>query len=291
MRRSMRRRIVRVGLAGLAGTMLGTSPAGADDTSGEVTAVIGEVVTGSGRVLGNRSQVADDERIALGKDGAASILFDKDSLVELCEETKIAFDKDPQTGARRIRVDAGAIRIVVEPRDALERIEIHTPAAIATILGTIVHVSVDPATGETTITGEENQVRVKSSDPSVAGATTVSAMEQVVMRPGGTPPQSPRQLAPEEVEQLAGCQVDFHGTASNVASYERRLHSAERIATSEPSLEIWSAQRALPAALADPAGPLTNPDDVCSAVDCPGVEMNDEPREIDTQGTFITDGY
>jgi len=174
---------------------------------------------------------------------------------------------------------------VVEPRAVPEHIEIHTPAAIATILGTIVHVSVDPTTGETTITGEENKVRVRSSDPAVPGAMTVSALEQIVMLPGGPLPSSPRRLDPVEIERLAGCQVDFHGTASNVASQGRKLQSAERIATNDGDLEIWRMPPKPPASLGDAA----NPDGLCSAVDCPGGEMNDDSRD-DPQDVRITDG-
>jgi hypothetical protein len=45
------------------------------------------------------------------------------------------------------------VRVSAEKRLGDERIEIHTPAVIATILGTVVFVSVD-ALGVTTITSE-----------------------------------------------------------------------------------------------------------------------------------------
>ena len=63
MRRSMRQRIAGFGMAGLVGAMLLPAAAPADDLGGQVTSVIGEVVTGSGRVLENRSQqIESDQR-------------------------------------------------------------------------------------------------------------------------------------------------------------------------------------------------------------------------------------
>jgi len=260
MRGSMQLRITRIGAAVLAGAMAAAFPAFADDMGGQVTAVIGEVVTGNGRALENHTQVADDERIALGKDGAASILFDRDSLVELCRETEVVLAKDPRTGARRIRVDSGALRVVVEPRAVPEPIEIHTPTAIATIRDTIVHVAVDPASGDTTITGEENQVRVRSSDPAVPGSVTVSALEQIVVRSGGPLPARARRLESAEVERLAGCQVDFHAAASDLASQDRRLHAAERIATTDGDLDGWRMPPESPAAPSTPPRSPAAPD-------------------------------
>ena len=311
MRIARSRRILRIGLAGSVGACLVASTSPADDMGGQVTAIVGEVVTGSGRPLEHRSVVADDERIALGKDGACSILLDEDALMELCEETAVSLEKDPQTGQRRIYVDAGAIRVIVEPRAVPERIEILTPAAIATILGTIVHVAVDPASGETTITSEENRVRVVSRDPNVPGATTVAALEQIVMRPGAPPPAEPRRLRPEDVAQLGGCVVDFHGAASDAASRGLARRAADRIATTEaepviirgrnsPSgwnpAPVWSSApewNPAPTKNSAPASPGTDPeqpDERCTAVDCGGVDADDGSTH-DAPSTRTTDGF
>jgi ferric-dicitrate binding protein FerR (iron transport regulator) len=128
-----------------------------------------------------------------------------------------------------VRIHAGEIRIIVEPRGARERIEVHTPAAIATILGTIVHFAVDPMTGETTISSAESQVRVRSSHPDVSGSTIVSPLEQIRMKPGQAPPERPKTLEPEEFAELGGCLVDFHALAGKLASDGFQLRTADRL--------------------------------------------------------------
>jgi hypothetical protein len=122
----------------------------------------------------------------------------------------------------------------------------------------------------------------------VPGTTVVSASEQIVLRPGGPLPPHPRRLGREEIAKLAGCQVDFHGTASNVASHERKLQSAERIATSEPDLEIWTVPGRSPASIGDA---VEVPAEPCSAADCPGAGWNAAPRSLGEQNPRVTDGF
>jgi hypothetical protein len=221
--------------------LLGAVAALADEPSAQVTVVVGDAVAGSGRPLANNSGIGDGEAIQMGKEGGCSLLVDDDALLELCEETSVVLERDEQTNRRRVRVDAGEIRIVVEPRLLEERLEVHTPAAIATILGTIVHVAVDPATGETTISSAESKVRVESSDPSVKGSTTVSALEQITVKPGEAPPSQPRRLAREEIAALGGCLLNFHAVAQELARDELHLHAVERIATVDGAETPWNA--------------------------------------------------
>jgi len=287
-------------LASAAGVWCVVPIAAADDMGGRVTALVGDVATRSGRPLAHRSAIADDERIALGEDGACSILLDEDALVEMCERTDVSLRKDSQTGRRRIYLDAGAIRLIVDPRSAAERIEVYTPAAIATILGTIVHFTVDPATGETTITGEESQVRVVSRDPSVPGATTVRAFEQVVMRPGAPPPAQPRRLGPQDIAKLGGCVVDFHQAASDSASQSVALRPAERIATTEAEQPIvapgwnpapWNPAPTRETPPASPGEDPARPDSLCNAVDCSGAESESERADDTVRQIETTDGF
>jgi hypothetical protein len=209
----------------------------------------------------------------MGKDAGCSLLVDEDALIELCEETSVVLERDERTQRRRVRVDAGEIRIVVEPRLRKERLEIHTPAAIATILGTIVHVAVDPATGETTISSAQSEVRVESSDPSVKGSTTVAALEQITVKPGEAPPVRPRRLAREEIAALGGCLVDFHAVAPELARDGVQLHTMERIVTRDAAETPWND----PPGPAAPAGGLSNdlvdPAEVCSPTDCTDGEI------------------
>jgi len=279
------RLIARAALALAAATLVGAAPAGAEDAPAHVTAVVGDPQTGEGESLDSHSALGDREKIAVGKDEGCSILVDDDALIELCEDTEITLDRDPVSGRRIVRVNAGSVRLVVEPRVVEDRLEIHTPAAIATLLGTIVHVSVDPTTQATTLTSKESKFRVRSSDPTVKGSTIVSDLEQVVMRPGDAPPAAPRKLEPEEVDELAGCLIDFHAVAGDIASHALQLHTAERLAAVEDAEVPWNPPAPGPAAPGgDPADDLVEPAEVCSPVDCAGVDMDGGPgRLIDGQ--------
>jgi hypothetical protein len=259
--------------------LLAAAAALADEPSAQVTAVVGDAVTGSGRPLADRSELGDDEEIRMGKDGGCSLLVDDDALLELCEDTSVVLERDEQTHRRRVRLDAGEIRIVVEPRLLEERLEVHTPAAIATILGTIVHVAVDPATGVTTISSAQSKVRVESSDPSVKGSTTVAALEQITVKPGQAPPAHPRRLSRGEIAALGGCLLDFRAVAQDRARDEVQLRVVDRIATADGEDTPWSG-RPGPAALApavNPPSDLVDPASICLPTDCGGEKITPPP--------------
>lgn len=127
--------------ASLAALVWGGAPAAfADEVAGQVTASVEAELAGP---------IADGEHLKLGEDAACSVLLDDDAVVELCGQTSVVFNRDRDSNRRIVSLDSGEIRIVVDPRDFEDRIEIHTPAAIATLLGTIVHISVDSETGAT----------------------------------------------------------------------------------------------------------------------------------------------
>ena len=286
--RSSKRILTRLTVFGSAGLvafgLLGAGAARADGSGGQVTAIVGKGSAGEGRALENHSAIADDQKIALRKDEACSILIDDDTLLELCEETEVTLERHPVSNRRIVRVSAGEVRIVVEPRVADDRIEIHTPAAIAVLLGTIVHVSVDPATRETTLTSKESKFRVVSSDPNVKGSTTVTDLEQLVMRPGESPPKQPRRLDPEELDELGGCLVDFHAVAGNLASHALKLRPAERIAAVEGGKYPGNGAPGPAAPSQDPADDIVEPSEVCNPIDCAGVgEMEGG------SGSFLTE--
>jgi hypothetical protein len=253
--------------------LLGAVAALADEPSAQVTAIVGDAVAGSGRPLAHRSGVEDGEEIRMGKEAGCSLLVDDDALLELCEDTSVVLERDERTNRRRVRVDAGEVRIVVEPRLREERLEIHTPAAVATILGTIVHVAVDPETGETTISSAQSKVRVESSDPSVKGATTVSALEQITVKPGEAPPAQPRRLAREEIAALGGCLLDFHATAEELARDEFHLHVLDRVSTVDGGRTPWSAPPGPAAPAVNPSNDLVDPASVCSPTNCGGKDV------------------
>jgi len=257
----------RIGIwaAGLARRLASGVPAAfADEVAGQITASIDAQLGGP---------IADGEHVRLGEDGACSILLDDDTVVELCGETSVVFERDPDSHRRIVALDRGELRIVVEPREFEERIEIHTPAAIATLLGTIVHVSVDPNTGETTITSAESRVSVRSDESGVRGTTVLSAGEQVTVEPGSAPPAEPKRLDPQEVSALGGCLVDFHAAAADQDSREIDERVTDRLTASDAAN---AGSISGPAGSDRPGGPpsdepgdsLTGQEGVCVATDC-----------------------
>jgi hypothetical protein len=244
----------------------------ADEVAGQVTASVDAELAGP---------IADGEHLKLGEDAACSILLDDDAVVELCGHTSLVFERDRDSNRRIVSLDSGEIRIVVDPRDFDERIEIHTPAAIATLLGTIVHVAVDPKTGETTISSAESKVSVRSARPDVRGTTVLKAGEQVKVEPGAAPPATPTRLDPKEISELGGCLVDFHFAAADRDSRA----SGERLTDRLVAFDATNAGPLPDAPPSDRPGedpsdrpngspsdevgdPLTGQEGVCVATDC-----------------------
>jgi len=258
--------------AGLAALLWSGAPAVfADEVAGHVTASIESEVGGP---------IADGEHVKLGEADACSILLDDDAVVELCGKTSVVFTRDRDSNRRIVSLESGEIRIVVEPREFEERIEIHTPAAIATLLGTIVHVSVDPKTGKTTITSTQSRVSVRSDEPAVRGTTVLKAGEQITVEPGDAPPAEPKHLDPEQISALGGCLVNFHTAAADRDSRD----SGERVTGRLAAFDAANAGSLPGAAPSDrpgesprdePGDPLTGQEGVCVATDC---EPHENPQ-------------
>ena len=204
--------------------------ASAAETAAHITAVEGG--THVGDAAADRSAaLGEDAAIRTDDDGNCALLVDEDALVELCSSTIMTLTRKPDTGNRVVKIDAGTTRVVVEPRSADEYIEIHTPAAIATIMGTTVFVEVDPVTGGTKITSD-NLVRVRSPNPNIKGSSDVSNMRQITMLPNQVPPQS-REIDRTVLANLGGCLVDFHEVALAGDRSAARRNTQDRMATGD----------------------------------------------------------
>ena len=191
-----------------------------------VTATLGGAST-SGRSLAERDALGDDEVLELGEDAGCSILLDQNAVLELCGGTQIALKKDSRRGVRIIDVASGRLRLLVEPGTAGERIEIHTPAAIATILGTIVYVAVDSETGESTFASFESQVEIRNREEASQAGTTIGARERLSVSPGGV--REKKTLSQEQLEALGGCLLDFRDLALRAARSGRGDAAMERM--------------------------------------------------------------
>jgi hypothetical protein len=192
-----------------------------------VTATVGTAHS-EGQALEQRAALDDVADLETGDDGKCSVLVDQDALMELCAGTrlKLARKEGQPDGPRIVQLDRGEIRVVAEPRLGEERIEIHTPAAIATLLGSAVHVSVD-ALGVTTITWIASEGLVTSNESSIPGSTRMGPGEQLVIAPGKPPPPQAEKLSQRELEGRGrgGCLVDFHDLALGLDrdAHEKRM--------------------------------------------------------------------
>ncbi len=226
----------------LAGALaLATQSAGAAQEA-RLTSVKGQASSSAG-ALGSHTALADDDRLETADQSGCSILLDESAVVELCGQTRISFATNPRRGNRIVNVESGTLRMVVEPREPGERIEIHTPAAIATILGTIIYVTVDPATGEATFTSSDSRVNIRERDgvdctpfglpaepgiPQCAEGTTIGALEQLTVAPTGAPREK-QQVSEQDLALLGGCLFDFHDIAAQIDRTAQANRATERV--------------------------------------------------------------
>ena len=207
-----------------------------------LTSVKGEASIPSG-ALSSHSELGDDEQLETGDESGCSILLDQNAVVELCGRTRISFTTDKKRGNRIVNVESGTLRLIVEPREPGERIEIHTPAAIATILGTILYVTVDPVTGETTFTSSDSQINIRERGeedcvpvglpaeagiPQCAEGTTIGSLEQLTVVPGEKK-RAKVQLSERDLAALGGCLFDFHDLAAEIDRMAQENKATERV--------------------------------------------------------------
>jgi hypothetical protein len=241
-----------------------------------VTAVAGTAQQGADRALEHLGGVAEEEPIETSEDGGCSLLLEEDALIELCGRTTLSLRRREPGGPRVLDVQRGDVRVSAEPRLGDERIEIHTPAAIATILGTVVFVSVD-ALGVTTITSEVSKVMVGSSDPAVKGQTLVDGGQQLVIEPGEAPPPRAERLDPGALADLGGCLVDFHQLSLEADREKALQKAAEELTGGDAETAV------LPQVAVAGDGTPSPPDDTGPPLDPtdPPFESTDNP-EVET---------
>jgi ferric-dicitrate binding protein FerR (iron transport regulator) len=272
---------LRAAMASLAMLAIGVGGnATADDIAGQITASTGLV---EGAASGS---VAEGDHIKLGEDEGCSILVDQDAVVEMCGDTSVVLRKDKRK--RIVELDRGEVRLVVEPRDIEARVEIHTPSAVATLLGTIVHVAVDEKTGKTTISSAESKIAVRSADPGVRGTTVIDTSEQLVVERGQAPPAKPRRLTRDQIAALGGCLVDFHSAALGRDSDEHRERVADRLAWFDGEASDDPGPERVPG---DMDRPITSQEGICVTTDCRSGEMMEQSSDPESEGSSSLMNY
>ena len=244
---------------------------------GRVTGVTGSVSTG-GREVANLSGVAQDEKIETGDDGNVAMLLGNDVLVELCSRSSAVVEEDE--GRRIVRLESGEARIVVEPGRRDVPIEIHTPAAIATILGTVVYVSVDPTTGATTVTSSDHDVQVIGIGPAATAPVKIKGGERTTVS-WGSEPAKPQKLGFTSMRNLGSCLGDFDRRLRTISVIRARAAAQSSMVTQNAMQDMLAAE-ALPPVGSAPAS--------TALVDGSGTASGPSPLDLpfDPTGTIDT---
>jgi hypothetical protein len=172
---------------------------------GAFASVTGDVVVEAGQRAPRPAQVAGavnlDDSIRTGSDGAASVLFDDDSVLRVDADSLIRVDAavyDSANSADRksqLSLLRGRVRAFVSrySGEGLGQFAIQTGNGIAGVRGTEFVVTYDPATDITEILTLEGVVEASNSRlPSVA-AISLRANELTTIE-GNRPPTPPRRL-------------------------------------------------------------------------------------------------
>ena len=250
----------RASLVGLCLVAILSLPSGVAAAATRLTTAVG--TTSGGRELDASAGLRDGDALVTEEEGGCSVLVDGDALMEVCENTSLQIERKggARDGSRVVKLDRGEIRMVVEPRLGEQKIEIHTPAAIATVLGTILQVAVD-TNGVTTVTSEVSRVLVESADPSVSGATTIEGGQQIVVQPGQAPPSRPKKLSPGAIANLGGCLIDFRESAlrsARVATTQAGIDAAVAEDVADAALPYWSFPSVVSMELTDSVSTTVN---------------------------------
>lgn len=194
-----------------------------------VTSASGAATSG-GAPLEQHDTVAPGETIQVTQSGRASILG-ANMVVTLCNGAAMQFEATTDDGVQVLGIREGEIKASAGPREKGERLEIHTPVAIATLLGTAVHVAVDPVTGDSVITSLEHRVRVENIDASVEGYVILSPGDQVVVRRNHAP-RDVSKVDPGEFGRSSSCldDSDFRRAALLLDDKELRAATIAMIA-------------------------------------------------------------
>lgn len=125
--------------------------------------------------------------LEIPENGKCSVLIAGNVVVSLCNGASASFPPPRPSGPRVIDLEKGHLKANVGEQPAGRPLEIHTPAAIATLMGTVVHLAVDPDSGDSVISSIENRIRVESHDPEIEGFVILEPGEQVTVATGARP--------------------------------------------------------------------------------------------------------
>ncbi len=162
------------------------APSALADIRAIVTSVDGDAKSGQASVQ-LHSPGALESPLVTDDDASCSVLIDRETVVQFCGRTSMRIVDDKSRDITIVRIDEGSTRTTAAPRGLDNPLEIHTPIAVAVIVGTVITTTVDPLTGDTTFEVEEGSIRVRATESADSSMVTVEAGESVTIRRGQQP--------------------------------------------------------------------------------------------------------
>lgn len=162
------------------------SAAGNAGAAAVLTSTTGNVFSG-GEIRVQHDVVSANERIELEGNATASLIVDGTAIVRLCHGASLGFASDGGGRTSALDLRTGQLMISSALGRGNDPLEIHTPAATASLLRTEAHVEVDLLTGDTVITSLSSELRVNGVGANAVRSVVISAGERVTIKTGFGP--------------------------------------------------------------------------------------------------------
>ncbi len=118
---------------------------------------------------------------------SVSVLYGESISLQLGPSTKVLVVPATEQRGELIELVRGELRTVTRRDRSKKRPEIHTPSAIIRPSTTVLHLFVDPVSGDTEATSIESRAWVVSADPSHKQSSILNSGQQVMIRVGQSP--------------------------------------------------------------------------------------------------------
>lgn len=123
----------------------------------EVSGTVTATQNSQSSQLAGTATIFAGQVIATPPDGAIEIEYVDKTIVRIAADSRVQFDSDPASGAKRLRIDRGELWASVVRQDG-GPMRLSTPHALATVLGTEFRLAVRPA--ETLLEVSKGQVQL-----------------------------------------------------------------------------------------------------------------------------------
>lgn len=133
------------------------------------------------------SERSDPIELETNRSSSLSVLYGESISLQLGPSTKVFVVPANDQRGELIDLIRGELRTVTRRDRSKKRPEIHTPSAIIRPSTTVLHLFVDPMSGDTEATSVESRAWVVSSDPNHKQSSILNSGQQVIIRIGQAP--------------------------------------------------------------------------------------------------------